>query len=148
MSRFDTAVPFDLINPAGLYDPSPNGYSHVAQVASGTRLLFMAGQGGEREDGSLPPLFADQLAQALINLRTGLRACNADLGQVFKLMLLIVDHSQEKLNAWVEAAEDAWGDAMKPACTLIPVPRLALEGMLIEIEAVAALREESAQPGL
>jgi len=28
---------------------------------------------------------------------------------------------------------------MKPTCTLIPVPRLALEGMLVEIEAVAAV---------
>ena len=26
-----------------------------------------------------------------------------------------------------------------PACTLIPVPRLALPGMLIEVDAVAAL---------
>jgi enamine deaminase RidA (YjgF/YER057c/UK114 family) len=29
---------------------------------------------------------------------------------------------------------------MKPTCTLIPVPRLALDGMLVEIEAVAALQ--------
>jgi len=28
---------------------------------------------------------------------------------------------------------------MKPTCTLIPVPRLALDGMLVEIEAVAAV---------
>jgi enamine deaminase RidA (YjgF/YER057c/UK114 family) len=30
---------------------------------------------------------------------------------------------------------------MKPTCTLIPVPRLALDGMLFEVEAVAVLRE-------
>jgi enamine deaminase RidA (YjgF/YER057c/UK114 family) len=30
-----------------------------------------------------------------------------------------------------------WGDHPAPACTLIPVPRLALDGMLFEIEATA-----------
>jgi enamine deaminase RidA (YjgF/YER057c/UK114 family) len=28
---------------------------------------------------------------------------------------------------------------MTPTCTLIPVPRLALDGMLVEIDAVAAV---------
>ena len=48
---------FTLNNPAGLYDPAPNGYSHVASVAPGARLVFVAGQGGEDEQaaaGSLP----------------------------------------------------------------------------------------------
>jgi hypothetical protein len=36
-----------LLNPAGLYDPAPNGYSHVALVAAGARLVYIAGQGGE-----------------------------------------------------------------------------------------------------
>ena len=35
-----------IINPAGLYDPVPNGYSH-AVVAEGARIAFIAGQGGE-----------------------------------------------------------------------------------------------------
>lgn len=147
MSRFDSTAPFNLFNPAGLYDPAANGYSHVAQVAPGTRLLFMAGQGGECEDGSLSPVFADQVAQALTNLQTALRACDADLSQVFKLTLLIVEHSQDKLRVWVQAADKAWGDKMKPVCTLIPVPRLALDGMQVEIEAVAARVEAPTQPG-
>lgn len=33
---------------------------------------------------------------------------------------------------------------MKPACTLIPVPRLALDGMQIEIDAIAALTDQRA----
>ena len=35
--------PLTLINPPGLYNPSANGYSHVASIAAGTRLVYVAG---------------------------------------------------------------------------------------------------------
>ncbi|MFZ5937752.1 hypothetical protein BGP84_15865 [Pseudomonas putida] len=130
---------FQLSNPQGLYDPSANAYSHVAEVTAGSRLLFIAGQGGEDADGQLSPEFAGQARQALANLQTALASKGAELAQVFKLTLLIVDHSEERLAQWVAEADLAWGGHMKPTCTLIPVPRLALDGMLVEIEAVAAI---------
>lgn len=130
---------FQLSNPAGLYDPSANAYSHVAQVRADSCLLYVAGQGGEDAHGNLSALFAEQAAQALLNLQLALASKGADLGDVFKLTLLIVDHSEERLRQWVQAADQAWGEHMKPTCTLIPVPRLALDGMLIEVDAVAAI---------
>ena len=130
---------FQLSNPEGLYDPSGNAYSHVAEVRADSRLLFIAGQGGEDSNGQLPPLFAEQARQALANLELALASKGAILAQVFKLTLLIVEHSEPRLRQWVAEADRAWGPHMKPACTLIPVPRLALDGMLVEIEAVAAL---------
>lgn len=33
-----TQQAFQLINPAGLYDPAPNAYSHVARLEAGARL--------------------------------------------------------------------------------------------------------------
>lgn len=130
---------FELSNPQSLYDPSGNGYSHVADVLSGSRLLFIAGQGGEQASWALSPVFADQARQALANLELALCSKGAGLEHVCKLTLLIVDHSQARLQQWVEAVDHAWGKALKPTCTLIPVPRLALDGMLIEVDAVAAL---------
>jgi len=128
-----------LSNPEGLYDPSANAYSHVAEVQAGSRLLSVAGQGGEDAQGTLAPEFAEQARQALVNLQTALASKGAGLGDVYKLTLLIVDHSEARLQQWVAAASQAWGSAMTPTCTLIPVPRLALDGMLIEIDAMAAL---------
>lgn len=130
---------FELSNPPGLYDPAPNAYSHVASVPTQARMIFLAGQGGEDRDGVLPADFAGQARQALANVQVALQSQGATLADVFKLTLLIVDHDDARLRAWVAAADEAWGTAMKPACTLIPVPRLALEGMLIEVEAMAAL---------
>lgn len=129
---------FQLFNPEGLYDPSANAYSHVAEVAAGGRLLFLAGQGGEDRNGVLSPVFAEQARQALENVKTALAARGAGIGDVFKLTLLIVDHSEQRLRDWVAVADAVWDGRMKPACTLIPVPRLALDGMLVEVEAVAA----------
>ena len=128
-----------LINPAGLYDPSANGYSHVARIAAGTRLVYVAGQGGEAESGELAPDFRPQVRQALRNLRTALEATNATVADIAKLTVLIVDHSEERLHVFGEELTLALGDGPKPACTLVPVPRLALDGMLFEIEAVAVL---------
>lgn len=134
-----SAVPaFELTNPPGLYDPAPNGYSHVAQLQPQARLLFMAGQGGEDAEGNLSAEFADQAQQALANLGTALRSRGGCFADVFKLTLLIVDHDDAKLRSWVQALDAAFGPGMKPVCTLIPVPRLALSGMQIEVEAVAA----------
>lgn len=128
-----------LMNPVGLYDPAPNGYSHVARVAAGARLVFIAGQGGEAEGGALPPDFRQQVRQALRNLRTALAAAEARAADIAKLTVLMVDQSEERLRIFGEELGAALGDGPKPACTLIPVPRLALDGMLFEIEAVAVL---------
>ena len=136
----DSRPAFALSNPPGLYDPSSNGYSHVAAVAPGARLLFIAGQGGEDVDGRLPAEFSEQARQALANLDTALKSQGASLQQVFKLTLLIVDHDEHRLRDWVSEANRVW-ESEHPVCTLIPVPRLALDGMLVEIDAVAACCE-------
>ena len=132
---------FTLTNPAGLYDPSVNGYSHVAILKPRARLVFIAGQGGENEHGELPADFRAQVRQAFGNLCIALEAARAGTGDVAKLTVLVVDHSEERLRIFGEELERAFGPGLKPTCTLIPVPRLALDGMLFEIEAVAVLPE-------
>ena len=132
---------FSLSNPEGLYDPSGNAYSHVAEVRAGSRLLYIAGQGGEDLQGNLSARFDEQARQALVNLKIALASRGAALEHVFKLTLLVVDHSEARLSQWVAEAQRAWGDRMTPTCTLIPVPRLALDGMLVEVDAMAALPE-------
>ncbi|MDN0084995.1 RidA family protein [Crenobacter sp. SG2305] len=134
-----TQAPLTLHNPAGLYDPAPNGYSHLGVVAPGVRLVFVAGQGGETEDGRLSNDFAEQVHQALANLCTALAAAGAEPRDVAKLTVLTVDHDESRLQVLGAELDRVWGTAMKPTCTLIPVPRLALDGMLFEVEALAVL---------
>jgi enamine deaminase RidA (YjgF/YER057c/UK114 family) len=127
-----------FVNPPGPYDPAPNAYSHLAVFPAGWRTLLPAGQGGETEDGALSEDFGTQLGQALRNTETVLAAGGATLSDVAKFNLLVVDHDEQKFRAIRKEFDRVWGDR-KPAWTLIPVPRLALEGMLVEIDVIAVV---------
>jgi enamine deaminase RidA (YjgF/YER057c/UK114 family) len=132
-----------LINPPALYDPVPNGYSHVAVAdAPGLRLVLASGQGGEDRQGNLPADFAAQLRQAMDNLCAALAAAGAAPADVARLLVMVVDHTEERLHLLGAELDRIWGEALKPACTLVPVPRLALDGMLFEIEATAVVRRD------
>lgn len=134
-----TSAPVTLINPAGLYDPTPYCYSHVAALRGDCRAVYIAGQGGENERGELSHDFRMQVRQALRNLHTALKAVGAGTADVAKLTVLIVDHTEDKLRLFGSELKEAFGPGPKPACTLIPVPRLVLDAMLVEIEAIAAV---------
>ncbi|WP_417779194.1 RidA family protein [Stutzerimonas xanthomarina] len=139
MSESDVSPRPTFINPLGLYDPAPNGYSHVALVPGRTRLAFIAGQGGETEDGRLSEDFRAQVRQAMANLLIAIEAAGGQPSQVAKLTVLIVDHDNQRLGILGEELARAFGAQMKPACTLVPVPRLALDQMLFEVDAVVVL---------
>lgn len=139
MAVFKQSDQLTISNPDGLYDPAGFGYSHVAQVAASSRLVYIAGQGGERADGSYPEDFQAQVRQAFHNLLTALKSAGAGPQDVAKMTVFIVDHSEDKLGVYGGELMAAWGDVPKPTCSLVPVPRLALDVMLFEIEAVAVL---------
>ena len=134
-----TSAPHRFINPEGLYDPRPNGYSHVVVAQAPARLVYIAGQGGEDAQGQLSSDFGTQVHRALRNLQTALAAAQAGLGDVVKISVLIVDHSEQRLAVLSQEIRSAWDKLSTPACTLIPVPRLALDRMLFEIEATAVV---------
>lgn len=136
--RAEPIASLKFINPPDLYDPRPNAYSHLAVFPAGWRMILPAGQGGENAEGELSPNFAEQLRQALDNTAIVLAAAGARMSDVAKFNLLIVDHSDEKFDAIRKEFDRVWGET-KPAWTLIPVPALALEGMLVEVDVIAVV---------
>lgn len=125
------------MNPAHLPDKRPRGYS-TAVVASAGRLAFVSGQGGEDAAGAHAPDFAKQVAQAYANLGAVLEALGARPEQVVMLTVYVVDHQMSKLGILTEAVARMFGDHL-PAQTLVPVPRLATDPMLFEVDAVVRL---------
>jgi enamine deaminase RidA (YjgF/YER057c/UK114 family) len=134
-------MPLERINPAGL--ATPQTYTHVI-AATGSRLVFVAGQVGEDAQGTLvgPGDMAAQARQAFANVGRALAAARARPEQVTKITIFVVGFEEEYLPA-IEAGRVALFGEHKPADTLVGVERLAHPGCLIEIEAIAVVDEHS-----
>jgi len=125
----------ELINPADL--PKPLSYHQVA-VATGTRLVFVAGQVSEDVAGDLigEGDFALQARTAFANVGRALAAAGARPDQVARITIYVVAHRPELLRLISDARDAVFGDH-RPADTLLGVETLAEPGYLIEVEAVA-----------
>jgi enamine deaminase RidA (YjgF/YER057c/UK114 family) len=127
----------EITNPAGIYDPRPHGYSQLASVPTGSQLVFVAGQGGSRTDGILSDDFRTQVGIVFGNIALALKSKNLTMASIAKLTTLVVDYDETKHEILIEESNKIWPDQKFPVNTLIPVQRLALNGMLIEIDATA-----------
>lgn len=127
-----------IVNPHNLYDPTPNGYSTAVVTPSQGRVAYISGQGGQDSTGALSPDFAAQVRQAYANLGAVIAALGAKPDQVVKLTVFVVDHDMSKLEVMSNAVKDMFG-AVLPAQTLVPVPKLAIDSMLFEVEAIVVL---------
>lgn len=128
---------FRIINPATLYDPTAFAYSHLVEVKNFNRIIHIAGQGGENIQADLSADFLDQLQQTWLNISNALDAVNSSFSDIAVLRILIVEHNSEKHQLLIQEMNRIWKNHTFPACTLIAVPCLAINGMLIEIEATA-----------
>jgi enamine deaminase RidA (YjgF/YER057c/UK114 family) len=131
----------ERLNPATL--PEPQGFMHVS-IATGTRMVFLAGQVGLAVDGSLVGEgdLAAQTAQALRNVHTGLEAAGATFDDIAKVTLYIVDWTDDKMEqlmAGLTTAASELGAAPVASSTLVSVPRLFRAEYLIEIDVTAVI---------
>jgi enamine deaminase RidA (YjgF/YER057c/UK114 family) len=125
-------------NPKNIFDPTPYAFCHSTNTASDGQFVFISGQsGGKGLNHALSNDFKTQVHAALLNLKTVLDDNNLNPEDVLKITVLIVDHNEDKLKIWTEEMKKIWKNQKYPASTLIPVPRLALDHMLIEVDATA-----------
>jgi len=123
--------------------PEPQDFTHVA-IASGSRMVFLAGQVAQDADGELVGAgdLAAQTEQALINVAACLETAGATFADVAKTTMYVVDWEEGKLEQLVagtmSAAERVGAPPPAPV-TLVPVPRLFSDGYLIEIDITAVL---------
>ena len=126
-----------ISNPPELFSPTAFGYSHICEVENFTKIIHIAGQGGENINGELSSIFEAQLDQVFANIKATLDFTHLDFQNIAMLRVLIVDFDEQKHQKLISKMNTIWHDQKFPACTLIPVPRLALAAMQIEIEATA-----------
>ena len=116
----------------------PPGYSHVV-VASGSRLITTAGAVPLDAEGNLVGSgdLLVQVRQTLENLTLALEAVGARGQDVIKITVYVVAAERADLGSvWTAVQQSGVAGA---ASTLLGVSMLAIEGQLVEIEAIAVL---------
>ena len=125
---------------------APPGYAHVASATAG-RLVTTAGAVPLDAEGRLggPSDYVAQARQTLANLLRALDAAGATGDDVLKTTVYVVSTNRADLAAvWGVVQESPVAAA---ASTLLGVALLGYEGQLVEIEAIAAVRQQAGGGG-
>ncbi len=124
-----------LIRAKGLAEP----ISHYTDAVVAGKTVYVSGQGAQDEQGKLVGRgdVVAQTRQVLDNMKTALAAAGGTLDDVTKVTVYLKNvDDRPKVN---EVRKEYFKDN-KPASTLIEISRFAIDGMLVEIEAVAVLK--------
>ncbi|GAB2717836.1 RidA family protein [Streptomyces bullii] len=128
----------ERVNPPGLSPPA--GFSH-AVVATGSRLVFLAGQTALDTDGKVVgDTLPAQFERALTNLLTALRAAGGTPADLARVTVYATDvaayrtHARELGAVWRKLAGRDY-----PAMAVVEVVRLWDEQALVELDGFAVL---------
>jgi enamine deaminase RidA (YjgF/YER057c/UK114 family) len=131
-------VTAERVNPPELSPPA--GFSH-AVVATGSRLVFLAGQTALDADGKVVgDTLPEQFTRALANLLTALRAAGGAPADLARVTVYATDvaayrtHARELGRVWRELAGRDY-----PAMAVVEVVRLWDERAMVELDGFALL---------
>ena len=130
------------IQPVALVDSRPAGFSQVVRACG--EFIFVSGQVALDASGRLVGRgdLVAQTHQAMKNVDAALKAASASFDDVVKLTIYIVDYKPECRAQILEVRRQYIAGNALPASTLIGVQALAAPDFLIEIEAIALVRED------
>jgi enamine deaminase RidA (YjgF/YER057c/UK114 family) len=131
-------VTTERVNPPELSPPA--GFSH-AVVASGSRVVFLAGQTALDADGKVAGrTLPQQFEKALTNLLTALTAAGGTPSDLARVTVYATDvaayraHARELGRVWRELAGRDY-----PAMAVVEVTRLWDEQAMVELDGFAVL---------
>ena len=130
-------MPLEYLDPGDL--PPQQSYTQVV-VATGSKLVFIAGQEPEDIDGELvgPGDLATQARQVYANLGRALAAAGAGPEHVARITIYVVDYDRDTCLPIIEAARRTLFGDLKPADVVLGVAALS-PGYLIEVDAIAVI---------
>jgi len=116
----------------------PTGYTHVV-TAEGGKIVYISGQVALDSKGEIVGKndLREQAEQVYKNLKVALDTAGATFNDVVKMNIYLVDYNPKDLPIIREVRSKYLSDEALPASTLIGVQSLFLDGLLIEIEAIA-----------
>ena len=125
----------DLKNPAGVATPVAF-YSHLAVISGADRILALAGQVGQRLDGSFPDTVEEQFEQAIRNVLAIVASEGGDATAVARLTCYLTERPADatKFREIMSVFPTGF-----PAMSFIYVAGLFAPHVKVEVEAIAAL---------
>lgn len=121
--------------------PSPYSWDspfHYSQATVHNGVVYVSGQASLGADGAIvgEDDFVAQAHQVFANLQTVLTAAGSDLAKVFKVNIYLTDMSH--FPTIIECREKYFSKPY-PADTTVEVTALAIPGLLLEIDVIAAV---------
>ncbi len=119
-----------------------NAFSQVVIVKSDSiQTIYLSGQVSVNQDNELVGEndLQIQAAQAFQNLQMALGSAGAKTSDVVKINIFVKDYNPTKATIVGDAFRKAFPHEKLPASTWLGVQALALEGLLIEIDAIAVI---------
>jgi enamine deaminase RidA (YjgF/YER057c/UK114 family) len=128
------------INPPTLLQP--RGYTHIVTVDGPGKMVFISGQVSVDKEGKLVGAgdLKTQIKQAGTNLKLALEAAGATAADIVKTNTYIVNYKQSDYSALRDARSELFPSGDPPASTLVGVTSLAVEGLMVEMEAIAVVK--------
>ncbi len=125
-------------DPPNLHNVRSNIYHHFVRVDNPSTLIFVSGQLSRNANGALVGLgdMAEQTRQAIRNIRTVLEASGGSLEDIVSITVYTTDMREFK--NIVESRMEFFKENL-PTSTIVEINHLSEPGLLIELQAIAAL---------
>ena len=127
-----------FLNPPAI--PAPRGYTHVVETTGPGRTIYISGQLGMTADGKFAGAAGDfraQATQCFENIKAALAAVGAGFEHIVKVNNYLIDMAH--LPIYFEVRDRYVDTKAPPASTTVQISKLAREGALYEIEAIAVV---------
>ena len=120
--------------------PPTRGYTHVVETRSPSRTIYIAGQLGMTADGKFAGTdFAAPGGAVFRKPELALAAAGASFEHVVKVTAFFIDIAN--IHTYLEVRNRYVNTKAPPASTAIQIGKLAHDGALFEIEAIAVVPE-------
>lgn len=126
----------ERLKPARVWDSSPYHFAQAVRVRQSQDLLFIAGQAGMDESGQIVQGLEAQIRQSFENIRRIVIDAGGSMANVVRITGYLRDI--KALEGYTKIVGEFFPGNL-PAATVVEVKALALEPLLVEVDAIAAL---------
>ena len=131
-------MPIKRGNPPGMKRVRATVYNHYVRVDAPKSLIFVSGQLARDDDGNRVGTgsMLEQTRQCLRNIQKSLEAAGASLSDVVWTTVYTTDMREFRE---IVAAREEFFQSDLPTSTMVEVNHLSEPGLLVEIQAIAAI---------